>query len=441
MVLFFSCVKKQPFNYEEEHLKISEKHISDSLRTITYKQLPNRSPVNTSTLKGVNKLTHKLWDIALTDIESNIIETKNGRYFGAGKKFGLIIYTRDISYSGILGLNILYPNEMLSSLKVTRETRLNLGFRVPEKYVTSKLDIPWQPEPITEGEFVRKYHTNNFLRRTDDVIWLWAAEDLFNKNPNLADWQWLYDNGVECFKSLYKPFYDASDGLYRGQASFIDIHFEDNKASGYPEEFSIADCVLIKPISTNCLYYKGLLAMANVCEILGKSEESIKWKNQAISLKKAINENLKFEDGTFSYFKNQDGTLAPRREALGTALAVLTGVVEDDEAKKALKSYPESWSGIPLFTPFYPWERSYHNKTSWPFVDTFFLWAKEVANSESFSDKNAALIARTCVKEGSFHELVDWTTKEPIGSGSQLWSASSFVNVCLRNNLVNIKTK
>ena len=63
--------------------------------------------------------------------------------------------------------------------------------------------------------------------------------------------------------------------------------------------------------------------------------------------------------------------------------------------------------------------------------------AKEMADDKSYTAQNAALLARTCVDEGSFHELVDWNTKKPMGSGSQLWSASAFVNVCLRAGIVN----
>ena len=163
----------------------------------------------------------------------------------------------------------------------------------------------------------------------------------------------MYNNGNDCFDKLYAPFFDPADGIYRGQASFIDIHFPGGKASGYPQDFSVEECVMIKPTSTNCLYYRGLLAMAFAAKKLNKSEEALEWQQKAERLKQAIVSNLCFEDGTFTYFKHTNGELEQRaRCALGPALAVVTGIVEGDDALKAIAGYPVSWAGVPLFYPF-----------------------------------------------------------------------------------------
>lgn len=432
----FSCKHEANFIYKGNNLSMIENEIIDSLRTISHDSLPIRNPENKFKLEYITPLTSKLWNIALTDIESNIVNTGNGKYFGAGKYFGLRIYTRDISYSGILGLNELYPREMLSSLQVTRDVRLRLGLHVAKNYIVPGINAEWKEDTLSEGEFLKKYHTNSYTRRTDDIVWLWAARDLFHRHPDIADWQWMYVQGNQCFERLYWPFFDENDGLFRAQASFVDIHYKGRKTTGYPREFSITDCVLIKPLSTNCLYFQGMKTMAKACKKLGKKKEAVEWEKKAASLKQSILTHLKFEDGTFSYFKHQNGTLEPRREALGSALAVISGVVQGKDAKKSLAGYPVTWAGVPIFHPFYPWDRSYHNNTAWPYVDTFFLWAKEISENKDYTSLNAALLARTCVKDGSFHEVVNWKSKEPHGSGSQLWSASAFVNVCERAGLV-----
>ena len=253
------------------------------------------------------------------------METDQGTYFGAGHKFGSRVYTRDISYSGILGANELYPDVMLQSLKVTRDVRLAMGYRVGRGYAVKEVNIDWTEEPLTTREFVTKYNTNSYVRRTDDVVWLWAATDLFEKHPEVADWEWLYTMGNQFFEKFYQPFWDESDKLYRGQASFIDIHFDNRKASGYPHEFSMTDCVLIKALSTNCLYLQGLRAMSIASEQMNKPDEAKQWGAKAQALKQAIRDHLRFEDGGFSYFKHANGHLEPRREALGTALAVICG--------------------------------------------------------------------------------------------------------------------
>lgn len=427
----------QKVYYKENNLKLTESFVQDSLRTIDLQSLPTVAPDNQTELSKGTPMMHKLWKIALSDIESNIVQTKDGRYFGAGKDFGLRIYTRDISFSGILGLNRLYPQEMLSSLKTSRDVRLRLGLHVAQGYLVTGMKGNWVEEPMDEKTYLKEYNTNSYTRRTDDVVWMWAIRDLFERNEKLAEWQWVYEVGNECFDKLYSPFFDESDGLYRGQASFVDIHFEQSKATGYPQEFSITDCVSIKTLSTNCLYYEGLQTMAIACRKTGKQSEAKMWEARARQLKDAILSNLRFKDGTFSYFKHINGDLEPRRDALGSALAVVTGIVEGKDAKKCLSDYPVTWAGVPLFFPFYPWAKSYHNNTAWPFVDTFFLWAREIAGYKDCTFQNAALLARTCVKGGSFHEVVNWKTKEPGGSGRQLWSASAFVNVCFRAGWVD----
>ncbi len=67
-----------------------------------------------------------------------------------------------------------------------------------------------------------------------------------------------------------------------------------------------------------------------------------------------------------------------------------------------------------------------------PFVDIFF----EQSDGVDRSAQNAALLGRTCVEDGTFHEVTDDRTREVKGSGSQLWTAASFVDVCRRAGLL-----
>jgi len=387
-------------------------------------------------LNNAPPIMESLWRIALTDVESNIVETEDGKYFGAGKSFGIVVFTRDISYSGVLGLNKLYPEIMKRSLRVTRDVRLRLGFKVQKEYVLENIDVPWQPEEISESGFAQKYHTNSYCRRTDDVVWIWCAYDLFSKHGTEEDWQWLYKMGNKFFEEFYDPFFDSSDDLYYGQASFIDIHCAGHKATGYPQDWDLKDCILVKSLSTNCLYVRGLEVMAAISEKFGYEKEAEKWEVRAAYLRKAIRDNLLNSDGTFSYFKDKNGNLQPRREALGSALSVLMEIVEGEEARAALKDYPLTDAGVPLFHPFFPEDNWYHNNSSWPFVDTFFIKALEKSDGKDRTEINAALLARTCVDDGTFHEVVDFRDKKVLGSGSQLWTAASFIDVCFRAGLV-----
>ncbi|HMP75742.1 MAG TPA: hypothetical protein PKE12_05525 [Kiritimatiellia bacterium] len=425
-----------PFQYAQAPLLLGAESVEDGLRTIALQDLPSPEPAHPLRLAGVTPLTERLWRIALSNVESNVVETENGRYFGAGTKFGLRVYTRDISFAGVLGLNQFYPELMKSSLEVTRRLRFKLGLMVSKGYAVPGVDAAWQELDLEEREFLQHYHSNSYTRRTDDVIWLWAASDLFTKHPAIADYTWLYETGRRCFEEFYDPFFDASDGLYRGQATFVDIHFFTHKTGGYPQDFSVQDCVRVKALSLNCLYVRGLETMSQAARQLGRTGDAAAWQGRADALRHAINTQLRNREGYLVYFKDPQGALQERREALGIALAVLLDIVTGDDAKKQLGGYPVTDAGVPLFLPFFEHEaRVYHNNAAWPFVDTLFLWAHEKAHGVDRTAENAALLARTCVGNGSFHEVVDFATREPKGSGAQLWSAAAFLNVCYRAGL------
>ncbi|VGO20697.1 hypothetical protein [Pontiella sulfatireligans] len=436
------------FIYEQEPLVMTADALRDANGAFTLAQLPQ--PRCQVKLKGeVTPLTERMWAIALDDVERNLVTNEAGVvYFGAGTRYGDRVYTRDLSIAGVLGVNQLYPKQMLSSLKLTREVRRGLGYRVSAGHDIREIDAPWEVIAEIDREIMLKYKTNSYTRRTDDVVWLWAADDLFTLHPEIADWKWMLENGEEFFKVFYEPWFDAKDGLYRGQALYHDIQH-----SCYPKGYSKADCVLLKALSTNCLYYRAMLAMANACEKAGRpAAEKQAWLERAATLKLAIQTELTNPDGTTAYFKDRHGVLMPNRPILGTAFAVLFGVIEGDAAKVAYEGYPTTDKGIPLFFPFLD-NKGDHNQASWPFCSTFFLHGKTIATGEDTLDYNAALLARslgTAIKPpkkipageewdagfGSFHEKISLPDGLIGGSGHQLWSAAAYLDVCIRAELI-----
>jgi len=421
--------------YNVPPLELTAVSIRDALGEITLQDLPNPKPDNECSLKNPSPIIERLWRIALSDIESNIVSNEEGHYFGAGKNFGLTVYTRDISYSGLLGCNRLYPEIMWSSIKFTRDVRKKIGLKIPKTYFVEEIPAKWEVIDLDDKEFRDKYHTNHYARRTDDVVWLWCAEDLINRGAQ-HEWPWVYETGKHFFAEFYDPFFDPSDGLYRAQATFVDIHWPCRPSTGYPQNWGIEDCLLIKTISTNCLYVKGLEVMARAARECGKEIEAKEWEKRAIKLREAILRELGNPNGTFAYFKDRHGQKDNRRDALGTALAVLLDIVSGNDAKKAMEGYPVTDAGVPLFDPFYPVDNFYHNNTSWPFVDTFFFRALEQCTVEDHTARNAALLARTCRPDGCFHEVVDMRDKSIKGSSNQLWTAAAFIDVCYRAGLV-----
>ena len=445
--LFVTSAYSQKLVYEKRPLVLKANSLEDGLGQFVTADLPNASPKNTMALKPeATPLTKKMWAIALNDVELNLITNDYGTYFAAGRRYTDRVYTRDISFAGILGLNAVYPKEMMNSLRVTRNVVSKMGYKVSKEEVISEIDAPWDAITEDRKQIMAQFKSNSITRRTDDVVWIWAVDDLFKLHPEAADWNWFYTNGKSNFDTLYAPWYDKTDGLYKGQNTFQDL-----QSDGYPEGYSQADCVLIKSTSTNCLYYKAMLALANAAQKCNLPKESKVWTLKAESLKKAILKELRLPDGTFTYFKDRNGKVLPNQHNLGTAFAVLFGIVEGKSAKKAIDNYPYNQYGIPLIHPFLGDGKGDHNAAAWPFCDTFFLQAKEIADKQDYTGYNAALLARTMGTKfsekrdkewggfGSFHEKVPLPSGLISGSGSQLWTSAAFMNVCLRANLVELK--
>lgn len=424
--------------YDNPPLRLFADRIEDATGVTTLADLPDPRPMNKTRLKNATPIIEQMWRIALADVESNIVKTKEGEYFGAGQQFGPHVYTRDISISGILGVNRLHPAIMRSSLEYTRNVHWNLGFKTPADHKVKEINVNWQVVPEGIVEFSKVYNTGCYTRRTDDVIWLWCGGDLIKDSADKKDWHWLYGWGNRYFERFYDPFYDPNDGLYRGQAVFMDIHYGVRNSSAYPQDWSISDCVLIKATSTNCAYFAGMRAMAKAAAKLGYDQQSKQWLRRAENLKKAIRKELRNPDGTFAYYKDRHGRLAARRDALGTAFAVVVGIVDGNDAVKAVSGYPVTDVGVPLLYPFFEDnDMVYHNNTSWPFVNAFFMRALDTADGKDRIGQSFALMGRVCKKPGGFREYIDYKDKAAKGSLSQLWSAAGFIDVCFRAGLVS----
>ncbi len=381
-----------------------------------------------------------LWETAHGDVVKNyVMQTPHGKTFAAGAHGNYVgwrslAFNRDTSYSGLLALNSLYPSEILESLKTIRAVRLKLGWACYPDFVLRGIDGVEVYEDFGIDDFRNKFCKASSINKTDDVCWIWCAYDLFMKtNAPLAEWEWLYSAAKECFSRFYAPFYSEERGLYYGQPTFIDVG-----SNGYPPEFGFKTedarnrGVWLFASSTNSLYYKALDIMAKTARKLGKQEEGANWSSRAEHLKNAMKEKLRHSDGTFAYFMYPDGTLEERREVLGSAFPVLTGVVEGRDAEEALRDYPMSELGSPLITPFYEGESCLHNNSSWPFADTFLLLAKEKASGADFTELNIEILKNMSI-DGSMCEFRNMLTGEISGQRAQLWSSAALLNTAVRS--------
>lgn len=404
--------------------------------------LPQASPKLNIKYTGNDKIFGQMWDIALEDIEKNYcINTEHGVIYAAGgydahKDWDGIAFNRDTAYSGLLSLNRLYPNEMLTTIKAIRKIREKLKFVCTPESELEGIDGV-EVLDLTFTELKKIFHMGSAIAQTDDVAWIWCAYDLFKKN-NFDEWKWFYETADMNFKEFYYPFFDETDGLFFGQPTFIDVGLY-----GFPEHFgqntkeARNNGVWVKATSTNALYYKALCVMAEVAEKLGLNNEANEWELRAENLKNAILRHLRLEDGTFAYFKHKDGSIEDRHEALGTAFVVLVNIVDGEDAKRALSGCTFTQYGIPLIYPFYEHSNSLHNRATWPFVDTFYLLALEKAYGESFVNQNLIIMLNNAVN-GHIYEYRDLNLNHSRGAIAQLWSIAGFANACIRGGLTEL---
>ena len=463
--------------YRFDQLELRNDILVDPLGTVR----PNDVLVNLSDIRTSGNLL-RAWEArALADLDSNT----SGELLGAGAEFGLFEFTRDVALSGLIAVNRLRPYLMRSSLRHTRLVRAEVGWRCPQN--SSALDLsgmPFKPENLDQQAFRFKYRSADLSRRTDDVVWLWAYRDLLDAEPTLGgdlrEWAWLLETGEVAFAKTYDRLLDPADGLYRGQACFVDImmcgypsadppadardHSDffvrhiDGPADGgsdfdpatattdprgqaaRPWEWrfgrvpaSLISCITLKAASTNALYVLGMNALAEAARRVGRPASAARWTERAESLAQRVRETFLLSDGRLAYFKAADGQLEKRLHALGTAFCVLAHVVEDNEARVALDHHPVRWWGVPLFHPFYEDNpHVYHNLSAWPFVDAFFHRARREAFGEAEDIRRwLALAGRACRDERGFRELTDARTGKLRGSGHQLWSAAGFLGALL----------
>ena len=145
IVAFATVMYKPKLTYNSPPLILTENSLTDALGSFMVDDLPAVNPQCSTGLKeNATPLIKKMWRIALHDIEQNRVTNAFGSYFAAGRRYTDRVYTRDIAFAGILGLNFIYPKEMLQSLKVTRDVAARIVYKVSGNHVIKEINAPWE---------------------------------------------------------------------------------------------------------------------------------------------------------------------------------------------------------------------------------------------------------------------------------------------------------
>lgn len=373
-------------------------------------------------------MLNSLYHIALADFEMN----KVGNHFRVSPDFHYdMFFTRDIAYSSLLGANYAFADHIKSHLRECRKLRREVGFTTAEGQeipIASVREIE-MVEPLDNLEFFQKYRTHPYSRRTDDICWVLGYWEAMKVDKSPGELEWLVEEFTYFDETFYHHFLDTEDGLYHGQASFIDVG-----GTGYPEHFSLGDCILVKALSTNAAYYGAFRIIEEAFRLLGNEEAADEMAARAEALGAAIRKEFLLDEGHYAYFKHMDGSLEPRREQLGSAFLVWFDILEKEAFGQAVGNYPGNAYGEPLLLPFLPGERVYHNNSIWPFANTLFNYAEfKHDGSDATLMKTFGHLSRHAL-QGNFAEILDYET----GGGqvkharSYTWSAAAFMSLVYR---------
>lgn len=342
-----------------------------------------------------------------------------GPVFWAGYGFPTYLYTRDTAFSSMLGTAHVLPEVVASHLKHLRGLRRKVGLKVSRNHEIPIAGIPTEKLDISEVEFAQRYNTNCYTRRTDDIVWVLGLWQAYLMTGNVELLAYILQEFAPFDQHFYRYFLDPADRLYRGQPTFIDVATDCYLGRGP------STTILLKALSTNCMYLEAFRVLARIARQLGFDAQATAMEARAGNLKHAIQRS--FGSHGYPFYKFEDGTYSDRQEILGLAFVVLFDVVSPDEGAALLSGYHDGDYGRPLFWPFYGSDSVYHDNSTWPFTEGFFALAEyKLGNKQDVIRK---LMARLCRHglQGDFNEVLEWKTGACAGCPGYLWSSAAYL--------------
>lgn len=347
-------------------------------------------------LKSGAVLIDALYNMALDETKENI---EADGTFRTGKEWSGV-WTRDLSYSVLLGIAAIEPEICKKGLM-----RKVKGKKIIQDTGTGGA---W---PVS----------------SDRVIWAVAAYEIYKITGEEAWLKQIYEIIKTSLEDDQKMVYDPQTGLMRGESSFMDW-----RKQSYPEWMNSVDIYSSLNLGTNAAHLEAYKTLSSIASLLKKEEEAKKYSEIARKLKDAINQNLWLSDKGYyaEYIYGREFMhISPRSEALGEALSVLYDIPNAEQKKSILENTPVLPFGISCFYPQIPGITSYHNNGIWPFVQAFWNLAAAKQNNFVALEQGLAAFYRPAAlfltnKENFVATTGDFRDTE-INSDRQLWSVSA----------------
>ena len=357
--------------------------------------------------------------------------------FETGEKWHYV-WTRDLSYAADLGLALLDPQRVRNSL----EFKLS-GWRQ---------GVPVAPQVAgsTDGlQIVQDTGSGgSWPVSTDRVTWAFAAEETLRTLP-AAERPAFARRALRALSNTIEidrvAAFDASVGLYTGEQSFLDWR-DQSYAAWVPNELAAMSSAIA--LSTNVAHYQALRLAAKLATEHRETARARRYEGWATSLKRAINTRLWLKDaGMYSSLTagHLDGAPLHKFDWLGQALAIVTGIASEEQARSILARYPHGPMGAPVIWPQQAGMPVYHNRALWPFVTGYGLRAATHAGNVAVADAAYDSLMRGAALNLSNMENLEWLSGQPllldernphligpvINSRRQLWSVGAYIGMVI----------
>lgn len=353
------------------------------------------------TYTAPTRMEEALFNLALEEVS---IAVEPDSTLRTGKEWSGV-WTRDVSYSILLGVSHLQTQASINSL-------------------VRKVD--------GLGRIIQDTGTGgSWPCSTDRNIWAVAAWEIYKVTGDRAWLEYIYPIIKRSLEDDLLVSLDSHTGMFRGESSYLDWREQE-----YPRWMTPVDIYSSENLGTECVHYRAFSILAELESMFGTQEEAARYSSIAEGIREGINKYLWMQDkgyyGQYLYGRS-DLSLSPRSETLGEALSILWGVASESQAESICSSVPCQDYGTSCFFPNIADMYPYHNDAMWPFVQAYWMNAcKKAGNSAGVLHSIATIsrLAAFCLTNKENMVIYDGRWQgTAINSSRQLWSIAGNLGI------------
>ncbi len=346
-------------------------------------------------------LEEALYNMAL---EESVIAVEPDSTLRTGKEWGGV-WTRDISYSVILGMS-------------------HIQTECAKKSLMRKVN--------GRGRIIQDTGTGgSWPCSTDRTVWVLAAWEIYKAGGDESWLETVYPIIKRSLDDDAAMVRDSATGLFKGESSYLDWREQE-----YPLWMTPVDIYNSENLGTCCVHCMAYRILGQMEMMLGTEADALKYEEIADGIAAGINRFLWMEDkGYYAQYLYGRKYLSasPRFETLGEALAILSGIASGPQAESVVSKAPCEDFGTPCFYPHIPDMFPYHNDAVWPFVQSFWTLAAARTGNPDVTLHGISSIYRAAAlfltnKENMVAYNGKWQGTD-INSSRQLWSIAGSLGI------------